>query len=112
MDQIFGRWYTFLQRPDPYPGLVPDPVYLLFNRSGGSSIPSNPSTSVFAMNQGFLGVRSGRISVGDVVVLLYGFQSPVVLRTHNGAYLLRGFAFVNGIMNGELLTEVPHLELE
>jgi len=43
---------------------------------------------------------------GDIVVVLYGSNAPCVLRPKGDRYLMLGEAYVDSIMNGELVREV------
>ena len=43
---------------------------------------------------------------GDIVVVLYGSNAPCVLRPKGDKYLMLGEAYVDSIMNGELVREV------
>ena len=46
--------------------------------------------------------------VGDVVVILYGGRFPFILRPNGEEHELVGYAFVHGIMKGEMMEE--HVE--
>jgi len=52
------------------------------------------------------GIGSACIREGDIVVVIYGSSVPFVLRPKGDKYLLLGEAYVDSIMNGELVREV------
>ena len=64
---------------------------------------SEDKATMFTTKSGFFGVAPDGVKSGDVVVLVRGSKFPVVLRSEGERYRFCGFAFVYGIMNGELL---------
>jgi hypothetical protein len=61
----------------------------------------------FSTKKGYLGLGSKFIRPGDMVMVLFGADVPVVLReTGDGRYTLIGEAFVSGIMYGEIVEEL------
>ncbi|KAI4945442.1 hypothetical protein J4E86_009329 [Alternaria arbusti] len=52
------------------------------------------------------GIGPACMREGDVVVVFYGGSAPCVLRPKGDRYLLLGNAYVDSIMNGELVKEV------
>ena len=68
---------------------------------------------IFITKHGFIGIATNKIQQDDIVVLLQGYQYPAILRPlHNGTYSFHGFAYVNGIMEGELESEAPEVQFE
>lgn len=70
---------------------------------------------LFVTSSGFLGLGLDRVQEGDSIVLVHGCESPIVLRqTVDDRYTFQGLAFVNGIMEGELLDMITddHIEHE
>lgn len=65
--------------------------------------------SVFTTNNGNLGLAPAAVKTGDIVVILLGCHSPMVLRPVNTShYQVVGEAYCEGFMNGEgLLGELP-----
>ena len=43
---------------------------------------------------------------GDIIVVLFGCDIPCVLRPFNNNYLFLGLAYVDEIMQGELINEM------
>ena len=65
--------------------------------------------------KGFLGLAPEAVQKGDVVVIVYGCNFPVVLRRHGDMYRVIGESYVDGIMDGELMEATErgkHKELE
>ncbi|KAH7068336.1 heterokaryon incompatibility protein-domain-containing protein [Paraphoma chrysanthemicola] len=58
---------------------------------------------VFWTNNGSLGLGPQCMRVGDIVVALYGGNTPYVLRPRGEKYLFLGEAYVDNIMHGELM---------
>jgi len=52
------------------------------------------------------GIGPACMREGDIVVVLYGSNAPLVLRPKGDKYLMLGEAYVDSIMNGELVREV------
>ncbi|KAI4670279.1 uncharacterized protein J4E79_000560 [Alternaria viburni] len=52
------------------------------------------------------GIGPGCMREGDIVVVFYGADAPCVLRPKGDKYLMLGEAYVDSIMNGELVREV------
>ena len=59
--------------------------------------------TVFATTDGLIGLAPATIEVGDSIVLLHGSKLPLVLRPSKDEYNFRGFAYVHGILDGELI---------
>jgi len=70
---------------------------------------------LFVTSSGFLGLALDRVEEGDVIVLVHGCESPIVLRqVAEDRYTFQGLAFLNGIMEGELAGMITddHIEHE
>lgn len=61
---------------------------------------------------GYVGLSSGSVEQGDVVVIFRGAKFPYLLRRAGGGnvYVLIGEAYVHGIMYGEFLAKARCLE--
>ena len=59
--------------------------------------------TVFATFEGFVGMAPASIAIDDCIVLLHGSKLPLILRAEGQEYKFRGFAFVHGIMDCELV---------
>ncbi|WYZ35432.1 hypothetical protein EsH8_X_000079 [Colletotrichum jinshuiense] len=71
----------------------------------------NRHRTLFKTAKGMLGLGHVGVEVGDIVTLMWGVPSPIVLRRRNeGAYYFRGDAYVDGIMYGEYLINEPREE--
>lgn len=58
----------------------------------------------FSTYRGYIGTGPMALRKGDFVAVLYGGNVPYALRKRDdGSYLLLGYCYVDGIMNGELL---------
>ncbi|KAH6878060.1 heterokaryon incompatibility protein-domain-containing protein [Alternaria rosae] len=58
------------------------------------------------------GIGPACMREGDIVVVLYGGDAPFVLRPKSDKYLMLGEAYVDSIMNGELVKEVEEGKLQ
>ncbi|KAF5549336.1 heterokaryon incompatibility protein [Fusarium mexicanum] len=64
--------------------------------------------TLFRTQKGMLGLGHELIQPGDVVTLLLGCHSPIVLRPrHEGGFTFVGDAYVDGIMQGEFFQTIP-----
>lgn len=54
----------------------------------------------------YLGLASKHVQPGDLITILKGAQVPMILRRENDHYLLVGEAYVDGIMDGEGITNI------
>jgi hypothetical protein len=54
---------------------------------------------------GKVGTVSGVVAPEDIVVIFTGSKAPAVLRRKGDDFLLVGFAYIHGIMNGEVWVE-------
>lgn len=68
--------------------------------------------TLFKTNNMMLGLGHDTVKVGDVVTLLRGNKTPVVLRRRDpdNNYTYLGDAYVDGIMHGEFLRTAPILK--
>ncbi|GKT45365.1 heterokaryon incompatibility protein 6, OR allele [Colletotrichum spaethianum] len=63
---------------------------------------------LFKTAQGMLGLGHDVVKVGDVVTLIWGTRSPIVLRKRSeGGFFFRGDAYIDGLMRGEYLSTEP-----
>jgi len=60
-----------------------------------------PESSFFLTETGLIGCSVSITRPGDIVYVALGSKYPFVLQPDNDHFLLRGFAFVHGIMHGE-----------
>ncbi|KAK3116264.1 hypothetical protein LTR53_003568 [Teratosphaeriaceae sp. CCFEE 6253] len=65
----------------------------------------------FATTNGFLGITSATLLVGDTVALIKGSTFPVILRRSGDKWALVGICFIHGIENDELLKVWDGVEL-
>ncbi|KAF5676186.1 heterokaryon incompatibility protein [Fusarium heterosporum] len=71
----------------------------------------NRNRTLFKTSKGMLGLGHVGIEVGDIVSLIWGVSSPIVLRQrHDGGFYFCGDAYVDGIMQGEYLQNNPEEE--
>jgi hypothetical protein len=60
-----------------------------------------PESSFFITEGGLTGCSISTTKPGDVVCVAFGSTYPFVLRPDDEHFLIRGYAYVHGIMNGE-----------
>lgn len=60
-----------------------------------------PESSFFITENGFVGCSISPAAPGDIVVLVLGSTYPLILRPESGYFLIRGYAYVHGVMRGE-----------
>ncbi|KAK2779643.1 heterokaryon incompatibility protein [Colletotrichum kahawae] len=66
------------------------------------------SRTLFKTRKGMFGLGHIGVAPGDVVTLVWGVGSPIVLRPRDeGGYYFRGDSYVDGIMQGEFLETQP-----
>lgn len=67
--------------------------------------------TLFKTTKNMLGLGHVAIQAGDIVTLLWGVKSPIILRprdvSNGGGYTHAGDAYVDGIMDGEFLRTEP-----
>ncbi|KAK1957497.1 HET-domain-containing protein [Colletotrichum sublineola] len=69
---------------------------------------SKRNRTLFKTTKGMLGLGHVGVEAGDIVTLIWGVPSPIILRPRNeGTYYFRGDAYVDGIMYGEFLANEP-----
>ena len=56
----------------------------------------------FSTTQGRFGITGGCPQPGDVIAVVAGFDSPLILRQQAVGYCLSGHGYIHGIMDGEL----------
>ncbi|GJD00381.1 Heterokaryon incompatibility protein [Colletotrichum higginsianum IMI 349063] len=71
----------------------------------------NRKRTLFKTAKGTLGVGRVGIKAGDMLTLIWGARSPIVLsRRSRGGFYFRGDAYVDGLMHGEFLKTKPREE--
>lgn len=65
-------------------------------------LEANVNMTFVHSESGRVGTAPGMVEPNDVVVLLAGSRAPAVLRQKDDHFLLIGFGYINGVMNGEL----------
>ncbi|CAH0058060.1 unnamed protein product [Clonostachys solani] len=76
-----------------------------WRRSVGSC---SRNRTFFKTAKGMLGLGHLAVETGDIVTLIWGVRSPIVLRQRaDGGFYFRGDAYVDGIMHGEFLATCP-----
>lgn len=64
--------------------------------------------TVFKTSKGMFGVCYLAVEPGDIVTLLWGINSPIILMPRQGGgYYFKGDAYIDGIMDGEFLETNP-----
>ncbi|VUC25526.1 unnamed protein product [Clonostachys rosea] len=62
----------------------------------------------FKTAKGMLGLGHVVVEVGDIVTLIWGVYSPIILRQRaDGGFYFRGDAYLDGIMQGEFIATCP-----
>jgi hypothetical protein len=75
--------------------ILEDNIYLVCDRR-----------RIFSMSDGSYGMGPQCMQPGDIVVVLYGGNTPYVLRPKGEDYLFMGEAYVDELMHGKLVHEV------
>ncbi|OHE97368.1 hypothetical protein CORC01_07423 [Colletotrichum orchidophilum] len=94
--------------PSGYDGS--DEALRLFEREVRSSLGAlNRNRTLFKTAKGMFGLGHVGVEVGDVVTLIWGVRSPIILkrREAGGGFYFGGDAYVDGIMHGEFLENEP-----
>jgi hypothetical protein len=52
---------------------------------------------------GYVGLGGNACKAGDVICVICGCSTPIILRGKENAFQLVGEAYIHGIMNGEAL---------
>jgi hypothetical protein len=55
--------------------------------------------------KGYLGLTAERVENGDLVTVMMGGQLPIILRKTEAHFVLIGEAYIDGIMDGEAMTQ-------
>lgn len=63
------------------------------------------NSSFFITNDGYMGLAPPGTLAGDQVCVLLGCEVPLVIRRHEGQYLLVGSCYVYRMMHGEILED-------
>ncbi|KAH7383564.1 heterokaryon incompatibility protein-domain-containing protein [Cadophora sp. MPI-SDFR-AT-0126] len=63
------------------------------------------SSLFFFSSNGFMGITRENIQIGDSICILFGAQTPFILRKQGEGYILIGECYVDGIMEGEAMKE-------
>ncbi|KAJ3493347.1 hypothetical protein NLG97_g4791 [Lecanicillium saksenae] len=63
----------------------------------------NTGRRVFRTEEGHVGMGPGEIQAGDVVTVVYGLSTPLVLRSKGKEWMLVGEAYCEGVMDGEAI---------
>ena len=66
----------------------------------------------FHTERGYIGLEPLTVEAGDLICVLEGHKSPVILRRHGEHYIFVGDCDVVGIMNSEILEAVKRGEAE
>jgi hypothetical protein len=61
--------------------------------------------TVAVLKEGYMGLVPKLATVGDIVCILFGCDTPVVLRPIGDGFVFIGECYIHGIMDGELITE-------
>ncbi|KAF4948552.1 hypothetical protein FGADI_9547 [Fusarium gaditjirri] len=90
-------------------GVLNDQQVAQFATSWRESLSrGNRNRTLFKTSKGMLGLGHVGIEVGDIVSLIWGVRSPIVLRQRcDGGFYFCGDAYVDGIMQGEYLENSP-----
>jgi hypothetical protein len=67
---------------------------------------------IFWTENGSLGLGPQCMDIGDIVVVLYGGNTPYILRPKGDKYLFMGQAYIDNIMHGELLRSLEAGKLQ
>lgn len=60
-----------------------------------------PESSFFITGNGFMGCTVSTVRRGDLVCVALGSTYPLVLRPDGNEFLIKGYAYVHGLMHGE-----------
>lgn len=86
--------------------------YRLFEEWLDSLKSRKTAVAVFVTRHGFIGIASGNVKMADTIALWTGCLNPAVLRHYeNARYTFQGFAYIHGIMDGELLVHASKAQL-
>ena len=84
-----------------------DPAVNLFGRRQEPAIDTTTwNRRLFVTAKGYMGIAPATAEPGDAVCILFGSQTPMVLREEGDHWLFVGQAYIQGIMDGEALEGV------
>jgi len=75
------------------------------------SITHGPNRPLMTTSRGYLGLAVNNCKPGDLVCVIYGCSTPVLLRRMTDHCIFIGEAYLHGIMNGEVLDGLQRGEL-
>lgn len=105
-DQFQGLWDQWKDIPDPasYPPL--DGVWGSPAQFSVAIAQAFTYRRFFRSTKGYVGLVPYWAEEGDLICILFGGQTPYVLRPFEGGYIFVGDCYDHGIMNGEALLGV------
>ena len=62
---------------------------------------STKGRTLFQTEKGYIGLSTPGVKVGDIVSVLFGCKTPVILREEGSEYTLVGDSFIYGLMDGQ-----------
>jgi hypothetical protein len=71
----------------------------------------NVGRRTFITSEEYVGIGPAKLQAEDVVVIICGTEVPLLLRPCGGVHELIGEAYVDGIMDGELMEKDPKIEM-
>ena len=60
-----------------------------------------PESAFFITNEGLFGCSISAVQSGDQLCVALGSTYPMILRPHGKGFVMRGYSYVSGLMNGE-----------
>ena len=60
-----------------------------------------PESSFFSTNKGLFGYSISAVQPGDQLCIALGSTYPIILRPDGEEFVMRGYTYVYGLMNGE-----------
>ncbi|KAH7382002.1 heterokaryon incompatibility protein-domain-containing protein [Cadophora sp. MPI-SDFR-AT-0126] len=75
------------------------------------SVTHGPSRRLMTTSKGFIGLAVNSCMPGDLVCVIYGCSTPVLLRRIGDHCIFLGEAYLHGIMNGEAIDGLQRGEL-
>jgi len=106
--RLMKRLFT-LSSPDTETPTIHDPASLIFQNDAYHYCNQR---RVFWTQNGSYGLGPQCMRTGDVVAVLFGGNTPYVLRPQDGKFLFMGQAYVDAIMQGQLVHEVQTGKLQ
>ena len=71
-----------------------------------------PNRRFVVTQKGYCGLAPAAVREDDVLVVLFGGNTPYFLRPHEGDYLFLGEGYTHGLMQGEAIDMLEEGELE